>query len=188
MELSVVQRARVAGFDYVLVGRGTGCVMCDQERIDAGGLRSLLAASERDQQRTGFVLRQTAWYLPRVAWVDDPFDIGAACVSYLQRHPRLETAYVVAPTEGLIRMVLDFVAQRLPRLDTRITSDPAAITTALRAVEPDLPIHWYRLSVYPEAGGRVSSVMPAAAPVPDLRAGSIPRAPLLPSLDKPPRK
>jgi len=188
MELPVVQRARAGGFDYVLVGRGTGCVMYGAERIEAGGLRSLLAASERDQQQLGFVLRQTAWYLPRVAWVDDPFDIGAACVSYLQRHPKLEVAYIVAPTDGLIRMVLDFVIHRLPRLKTRIATDPAEITTALRALEPALPIHWYRLSVYPEAGGRASSVMPSAPVAVGVDGYVVPGAPALPWFGKPPRK
>jgi hypothetical protein len=186
MDIEVVQRARAGGFDYVLFGRGTGCIISDSERIDAGGMRALLAASERDQKHFGFVLRQTAWYLPRVAWVDDPLDVGAACISYLERHPKLEIAYVVAPTNGLVKMVIDVVAARNGRIKTKLVAHPEEITTSLRALEPAIPMLWYRASMYPESGGRVSSVMPAAPP--SGPTAEIPRAPALPRFDRPSRK
>lgn len=178
-----MQRARAGGFDYVLVGRQTGCVFFDEDRIESGSFRTLLAASERDQQRLGFTLRQTAWYLPRVSWVENPFDIGAACVSYLARHPKLQAAYVVAPLGGLIGMVLDVVRQR-SSIDARLVSHPDEITPSLRAMEPELPMHWHRVSVYPAAGGRVSSSIMPSAPVSGDAAGygAVPKAPSVPRI------
>jgi hypothetical protein len=103
-------------------------------------------------------------------------------VSYLGRHPKLEAAYVVAPLGGLIGMVLDVVRQR-SRVDARLVSSPDEITAALRAHEPELPMHWHRVSVYPEAGGRVSSIMPSAAVTGDGEGyGAVPKAPSVPRL------
>ena len=189
MSLLVHARDRAGGFEYVIVGRGTGCVSFGEERLLADSFRSLLAASERDQLRANVAIVQSAWYLPRVAWVDNPLDVGGACVSYLRRHPQLELAHVVAPGTGLIRLVVDFVARAMPSLNIRLVDNPDDVTQVMRVLEPELPMLWYDMTLYPPPGERFSSsVMRASSrPPPGAWPPPPPSPSSRPSVPPPPR-
>jgi hypothetical protein len=185
MGLDVHVKTAIGGFEYVLVGRGTTCVRYDGERVSVDSFRSLLAASERDEQRSGVTVVQTAWYLPRLTVIDDPIDLGNAATSYLERHGNMLAAHVVAPSIGLIRIVVDMLARGVEGFDARMYENPDDATYQLRQLEPDLPRQWYDLGLYPSSGVRPPSLRPpsmAPASVPRQRVTSRPPAP-----PKPPR-
>lgn len=152
MSLFVHVNTTAGGFDYVIVGRGSAFVSFAGERAPSAGIRALLANSERDQVRINTPLVQVAWYLPKLAWFDDPIDVGGALVSYIRRHPLLTASYVVCPNAGLVGMVVDIVAKAVPRLRLSLMATPEEALTELRVLEPDIPAAWHDLSAYPVAG------------------------------------
>jgi hypothetical protein len=149
--IEIHHRSSVSAFNYALVGRGTLVVRLDGSKAIAGSYRTLLGQVERDAARLELSIVQGAFFFPRLATVSDPFDVVAAALSYVRRHPELKSTVNVMPEAGLGSLVIDACIKRMPGFDTRIVRSAAEATRLLRRHEPELPTEWPELALSPLA-------------------------------------
>lgn len=151
MALSILHRASVADFDFVVLGNGTVLVRGDRERFVSGSYRAFLSRVEADLASLKLPLCQAATYLPNLTTVSNPIDIGGAAISFARRHPELKAVYTIAPRSGLVGLVVDTAIRHLPGLEQRFLRDAAAAVPLLRKREPDLPFDWQALPIAGQA-------------------------------------